>query len=123
VTRDEQLMEKFEEWMRDSPGGGRMLDEGFLHTHSGRYWLKIFVAGANAAMGLQFEPGAVRFGNLTDEEVAILRDAPDGELMGLDFSTPPLPTRNFTQQYNRPIKAEEVMPKIVPLLPELGGEG
>lgn len=58
MTRDERLREKFIEWMRNSLGGGRMLEEGFLDTSPGRFWLELFVAGATAQVALDLEAQA-----------------------------------------------------------------
>lgn len=79
MTRDEQLMEKFEEfWGRTA--GGSLAYRSDLRL--------AFLAGANAAMDLQFEPGAVRFGKPTATSSAVLRDGPDGDIVP-DFGTPP----------------------------------
>lgn len=60
MTRAEQLREKFEAWWPT-------ITMGEPECYYEQAWLA-FLAGANAAMDMQFEPGAVRFGTV-DETV------------------------------------------------------
>ena len=91
MTRDEQLREKF---LAD-PHNAYAVEHRPIHA--ALMWHQ-FKAGANAAMDLQFEPGAVRFGeaDLTDAQKLSVA------FTGLDMNTPPLPMRNFAQQYVPP---------------------
>jgi hypothetical protein len=81
VTPHDRLKEKFVEFMADTNGGKKMIEEGFLDSLTGQFWLKLFTAGAKAALELA-TPTPVRRVFRNDDRPFDLRHDLGGEAGG-----------------------------------------